>query len=185
VRDCVLLADVFNDFAHDDGERLLRSFRDAVDGVHDLLSWARGRGTPVVFANDAFGHWSDAPAIVERARRGPGGPLVDRIRPASGEPFVVKPRYSAFDHTPLPMLLEQLQVERLLLGGMSTERCVAQTAIDAREEGLKVTVVTSACAAVDPKLAEIALTYLAEVAGVFVAPDARAAVSDVEVVSPT
>jgi nicotinamidase-related amidase len=180
VRDCVLLADVFNDFAHEDGERLLRSFREAVDGMHELLSWARERGTPVIFANDAYGDWSDAPAIVRRARRGRGGALMDRIRPEPGEPFVVKPRYSAFDHTPLSILLEERRVERLLLGGMATERCVAQTAIDAREEGLKVTVVTTACAAVDPRLAEIALTYLVEVAGVFVTPDARAAASDGE-----
>jgi nicotinamidase-related amidase len=81
--------------------------------------------------------------------------------------FVVKPRYSAFDHTPLRMILAGADVERIVLAGTATEMCVAQTAIDAREVELKVTVVPRACASVDERMAEIALEYLENVAGVF------------------
>ena len=53
----------------------------------------------------------------------------------------------------------------LLLGGMSTEGCVAQTAIDARERGFKVSVLAEACATIDERVEHIALEYLEAVAG--------------------
>jgi nicotinamidase-related amidase len=84
-------------------------------------------------------------------------------RPASS-----RPRYSAFDHTPLDLILRELGIERLLLGGMSTEGCVAQTTIDARELGFKVTVLASACATIDEQVERVALEYLETVAGAFV-----------------
>jgi nicotinamidase-related amidase len=49
---------------------------------------------------------------------------------------------------------------------MTTEGCVAQSAIAARERGLKVTVSPRACATVDPEDEETALHYLVYVAGV-------------------
>jgi hypothetical protein len=49
---------------------------------------------------------------------------------------------------------------------MSTERCVAQTAIGGRENGFKVTVIAPACCTVDLELEEIALVYLERVVGV-------------------
>jgi nicotinamidase-related amidase len=66
---------------------------------------------------------------------GPGGGLMGELVPLPGERFVIKPRYSAFDHTPLALILEELGCERLLLAGMSTEGCVTQSAIAARELG--------------------------------------------------
>ncbi|HET7807321.1 MAG TPA: isochorismatase family protein, partial [Gaiellaceae bacterium] len=71
-------------------------------------------------------------------------------------------------HTPLELILGELGVERLLLGGLSTEGCVAQTTIDARELGLKVTVLANACATVDEGVERVALEYLEQVAGAFV-----------------
>jgi nicotinamidase-related amidase len=78
---------------------------------------------------------------------------------------VLKPRYSAFDHTVLTLLLQELEIERILLIGSATEGCVVQTGIDAREAGFKVTIVADACATNDSGLADIALRYAQEVGG--------------------
>ena len=99
---------------------------------------------------------------------GLGGDVVAEVAPADGEPIVLKPRYSAFDSTPLGLLLESLEIERILLAGMATEMCVAQTAIAGRELGYKVTVLAGACACVDDRLEQIALGYLADVVGVHI-----------------
>jgi nicotinamidase-related amidase len=167
MKDALVLVDVINDFRHEDGEALLVSFRARHGGLRTALDCSRGR-IPVIYANDDGGRWSgDAPGLVRDAVTGGlGAELVERVAPRSADHFIFKPRYSAFDSTPLEILLRELQVERLLLAGTVTERCVAQTAIAARELGFKVTILTDACACVDPRLEEIALEYLDEVAGV-------------------
>ena len=93
---------------------------------------------------------------------------VKAIAPRDGDRFVVKPRYSAFDHTPLELLLRELGVERVLLAGTATEMCVIQTAIDAREEGFKVTILAEACASADEQMERLALEYAERIVGAFV-----------------
>jgi nicotinamidase-related amidase len=169
--DCLLLVDVFPDFDHADGDALLRSYRERHPALATLLERARLHGLPVVYANDNHGVYDgDAASIVRRALDGEAGDLVARLEPGDGDRFVVKPRYSAFDHTPLDLVLRALTADRLVLAGASTEGCVAQTAIAAREHGYKVSVVAEACATTDSELEEIALAYLTRVVGVRVAP---------------
>jgi nicotinamidase-related amidase len=167
VKDALVLVDVINDFDHDDGERLLRSFRERHAGLVRAIERARAAGIPIVYANDNVGVWDgDAPGLVRHAvEAGRGGSLVAAIAPRSGDRFVVKPRYSAFDRTPLELLLEELEVERILLAGTATEMCVAQTAIDGRELGFKVSVLVDACASVDERNERISLEYLENVVG--------------------
>jgi len=87
------------------------------------------------------------------------------VAPREGDRFVVKPRYSGFDHTPLEITLRELEIDRILLAGAATEGCVVQTAIDGRELGCKITVLADACASPDARLEQVALMYLEEVVG--------------------
>jgi nicotinamidase-related amidase len=166
VNDALLLVDVLNDFQHEDGDRLLESFRARHEGMLRAVQGARAGGVPVVYAQDNRGVWDgDGPRLVREALDGPGGDLLAELAPAEGESLVVKPRYSAFDKTPLELVLRDLEAERLLLAGAATEGCVAQTAIDARELGFKVTVLAGACATVDERIEQVALEYLEKVVG--------------------
>lgn len=170
MNDCLVLTDLFDDFRHDDGDALFVSFCERFDGLRALIEWGRDADLPIIYANDNFGVWDgNASRTVEAARNGRGSAFVPLIAPQGEDRFVLKPRYSAFDHTPLELILRTLEVERLLLAGMATEMCVAQSAISARERGFKVTVVASACACVDEKLEQVALRYLEEVVGVHIA----------------
>jgi nicotinamidase-related amidase len=166
MKDALLLVDVIADFLHEDGEALLESFRDRQPALAQAIADARGR-IPVVYANDMHDRWdSDAPGYVsEVCANGRAGQLVAGIAPREADVFVFKPRYSAFDSTPLEILLEQLGTERILLAGMATEMCVTQTAIAARELGFKVTVLADCCATVDADLERISLEYLEAVVG--------------------
>jgi nicotinamidase-related amidase len=155
-----------NDFRHEDGEQLLASFRERHGGLVAALEAARSADTPVIYANDNDGIWDgDASRLVREAVHGLGGELVAAIAPQEGDRFVVKPRYSAFDHTPLELILRDLEIERILLAGTATEGCVTQSAVDAREHGFKVSVLVDACATNDERLERIALEYLEEVVG--------------------
>jgi nicotinamidase-related amidase len=166
VKDALLLVDLLNDFEHDDGDRLLESFRERHDGMVRAVTTARERGDPVIYAQDNRGVWDgDGRRLVREALDGPGGELLEPLAPQDDDTFVVKPRYSAFDKTPLELVLRELEIERLLLAGSATEGCVAQTAIDARELGFKVSVLADACATVDERIERVALDYLETVVG--------------------
>ena len=168
MKDVLLVVDVFSGFDHPDGDTLLASFREHVPAMVEAIATAREAGIPVVYVNDQRGHWeADAPGLVRAAladRR--SGELIAPLAPKQGDRFLLKPRYSAFDHTPLVLLLRELEIERLLLIGAATEGCIVQTGIDARELDFKVTILAEACATNDPALADVALRYAERVAGI-------------------
>ena len=165
VREALIVLDVVTTFEHEDGERLLSSMRERVPALRGALDHARRR-MPVLYVNDARGCWDgDAPGHVKRACSGPGGDVVRAVAPAPGDRFLFKPRYSGFDGTPLAHVLRDLEVTRLVLAGAATEMCVAQTGIDAREQGFQVTVLQDACATVEPANERISLAYLEHVTG--------------------
>jgi nicotinamidase-related amidase len=163
----LLLVDVIKDFEHEDGERLLASFRSRHGGLAGVVDRARADGTTVVYANDNAETWdSDAPALIRRAIEGTGGELVSAIAPRSGDLIILKPRYSAFDDTPLASLLEDRGIEELILAGTATEMCVFQTATDALRRGFEVAIQADACATIHEQNEALALEYLARVLGV-------------------
>jgi nicotinamidase-related amidase len=169
--DVLVVIDVINDFQHEDGDRLLASFEERLTAMAETLASARAGDIPIVYVNDERDRWqSDVSALIRAAldsKRGDG--IVKRLRPRPGDHILLKHRYSAFDHTALDLLLEQLHVERLVLMGAATEGCIVQSAIDAREHNLKVTIVADACATTDPELETIALNYADRVVGAHIA----------------
>lgn len=166
MRDALVVIDLLQRFDHEDGDALLASLRGRLSGLVDALDRARADGTPVVYVNDLDGRWdSNAPALVRDALDGPGGDALAEVAPRVGDRILLKPRYSIFDHTPLVVLLRELEVERLLLAGAATEMCVVQSAIDARELGFKVSILAGACATTDPELERLAFEYAERVVG--------------------
>jgi nicotinamidase-related amidase len=167
MNDALLLVDMINRFDHEDGMRLLASFHERLSGIERAIAAARAAGVPVIYANDNADRWdSDTAELVRSAiEDGQGGEAVARVAPLEADLFVIKPRYSAFDHTPLSLVIDELKVDRLLLAGTATEGCVVQTAIDARELGYKVTILVDACATNDERLERVALEYAEQVVG--------------------
>jgi nicotinamidase-related amidase len=168
MRDVLVVVDVINTFRHEDGGALLASFRRRLGGIQNAMSDARASGTPLVFVNDVLGRWDgDAPGLVRWAiESGAGADVVSALAPAPGESFLFKARYSAFDHTGLDLRLAELDCDRIIICGAATEGCVVQTGLDAREQGLKVTILASACATTDEDLERLALAYAEQVGGI-------------------
>jgi nicotinamidase-related amidase len=168
--DALLVIDVLDTFDHDDAEALLDSFRARGEGMAGAIEAAREAGVPVVYVNDDRDRWdSDAPALAREAADGPGRDVMRALLPQPGDHVLLKHRYSAFDHTALDLLLGSKGTERVVVVGAATEGCVVQTALDAREHGLKATIVAEACATADEELEETALRYARDVGGIRVA----------------
>jgi nicotinamidase-related amidase len=165
--DALLVVDVFNDFDHEDADSLLASFHERGATIVQAIEAAREANVPVVYVNDDRDRWdSDAPALAREAAEGRGGEVVRRLLPREGDRVLLKHRYSAFDHTALDLLLGAESTERVVVAGAATEGCVVQTALDAREHGLKATILADACATTDAVLEATALRYAQDVGGI-------------------
>jgi nicotinamidase-related amidase len=169
MKDALLLVDLIQRFDHRDGDKLLASARERLPAMLAARDDARSADVPVVYVNDIGGRWdADFPGLVRDALEAAGGDVIEQIAPQQGDRAVLKARYSAFDHTPLVILLRELEIERIVIAGAATEMCVTQTAIDARELGFKVTVLSDACARIDEELERLSLIYAERVLGAFV-----------------
>jgi len=148
--DALLVIDVLSDFHFEDGERLWRLFAPCIAPLSQLLGRARRAGIPVVYANDNFGRWrsslEDVGEYIERANAAAWRAL-EPVRPQRSDYVVLKPRHSAFYCTPLELLLQALDVGRLVLTGVSAHSCIWFTAADAHVRGYEVIVPSDAIAA--------------------------------------
>jgi nicotinamidase-related amidase len=138
-RAAILALDVISDFAFPDGPRVRRALQARAPAIRALLARARSHRISVVYANDNIGRWrSDSAALITRciepARA--GAPLVRSLLPVDTDSIILKPRHSAFFGTPLVALLDDLEVDTLILLGVSAESCVWMTACDAHTRGL-------------------------------------------------
>lgn len=159
----LLLVDVINDFNFPDGDALLALAGNAAPHIEALLGRAHEIGVPVVYVNDNFGNWrSDFHTTVARCSglASRAAPLVRLLAPRSEDYFVLKPKHSGFFHTPLQILLQELQTEVIIVCGFATNSCVAFTANDAHMLGYRVIVPRDTTAANTEWIAEAALRQL-------------------------
>lgn len=133
-RSALLITDMIGTMDFEGAEAMAGDLRAAAEAVARLREDAEAAGLPVIYVNDNFGEWhSEASRLVDRAR-GAGGLgrwMVERLAPAEDDYFIIKPQFSGFYATNLPVLLPKLGVSRLILTGLAADICVLFTAADA------------------------------------------------------
>jgi nicotinamidase-related amidase len=178
-RTAVLVIDMQVDFASPDGALGgavdLSTVGPALEAAIRLTDAARESGAPVVFVGLRTSPETDSPAWRERMRRlggDPGGEgglcRADTAgaefwgpQPLPGEPVVFKSRYSGFCGTDLDATLKAMQVDTLVVCGVTTECCIDCTVRDAFHLDYHVFIATDACAAYEADFHAPALKSLA------------------------
>lgn len=143
----LLIIDMINRFDFEGAQTLKPKAMAAADAIAGLRSELEEEGWPVIYVNDNFGEWhSEKSRLVERAGNG-GSEVIDRLRPDDASYFVIKPQFSGFYATNLPVLLPKLGVNRLILTGIQTDICVLFTAADAHMRDYSLWIPENAVAA--------------------------------------
>jgi len=167
-RAAVIALDVLSDFAFPDGPRVRRALETRAPAIRRLLSRARSHDIPVIFANDNLGPWrSDSAALIARCLEPgrAGASLVRSLLPEQIDSIILKPRHSAFFGTPLVALVDDLELDTLILVGVSAESCVWMTACDAHTRGLALVVPLDTMAGASPRAQRASITGLRQVLG--------------------
>jgi nicotinamidase-related amidase len=135
----LLLIDVLTTFQFPDGDAILKGALAVRDALVRLKARARDVRIPVLYVNDNFGDWrSEKEVLMGRCLEAKGAEFVRPLIPDSEDYFVLKPMHSAFYMTPLEVLLQHLQVETLILTGLTSNSCITVTAHDANMRGFDI-----------------------------------------------
>jgi nicotinamidase-related amidase len=177
----LLLIDLINDLDFEDAGPMLDAIPAVADAAMRLRDEADRLETPVIYVNDNGGQWhSDRERIVERCLREgcPGRELVDRIRPRPQDYFVIKPQFSGFYATNLPVLLPKLKATRLILTGVAADICVLFTAADAHMREYELWIPQDAVTSNNPQHTRWALEIMQKSMGADIRPTSELTLQD-------
>lgn len=165
---CLLVVDVQNDFADPDGSLSVRGGADIVPTLNEEIRRATEAGAPVIYTQDW--HPSSTPHFAKDGGIWPvhcvrdtwgaqfhpdllvAGPSVRKgVDGGDGySGFSVRDPHSGDTHrTELEHELRERGVTQIVIGGLTTDYCVKETALDGVASGFAVSVLTDAIAAVD------------------------------------
>lgn len=161
-RTALLIIDMINAFDFEGADKIMSDAVAAASVIADLKAAMLERRLPVIYVNDNFGEWrSDRSKLVESALKGCND-IVELLLPREDDFFVIKPQFSGFYATNLPVLLPKLGVTRLVLTGIATDICVLFTAADAHMRDYALWVPSNAVAAQNAERARWALNIMSE-----------------------
>lgn len=188
----LLVIDMQNDFCAPGGfgERLgndITPTREIIPRIAMLLERFRSLGWTVIHTRE--GHLpdlSDCPPNKQlRMERG-GAPIggegpmgrllvrgehghaiIPELTPLPGEPVIDKPGKGAFTHTELEEILQQKDISRLIVTGVTTHVCVHTTIREGNDRGYECLLVTDATAAYDARDHEAAIRMTVQQGGIF------------------
>ena len=157
----LLLIDVLTTFHFPDGDAILQGALTMRDPLVRLKARARKVGIPVLYVNDNFGDWrSEKEVLLGRCLEAKGAQFVKPLLPDSEDYFVLKPMHSAFYMTSLEILLRHLEIETLILTGLTSASCITATAHDANMRGFDIYIPQDCSCARNLKEHKQALTQL-------------------------
>ncbi len=101
----------------------------------------------------------------------PGHEILAEAAPLDSELVLDKDTSSAFNSTPIDLVLRNMGLDTLVVCGLAAEQCVNITSLDAADRGFHVMIASDACAGFDPGLARACQVLFRRVYGSVVTTD--------------
>lgn len=174
----LLIIDMINAFDFGGGDELRERAGAIIDPILQLRKDVEVNGWPVIYVNDNFGEWhSERSRLIDHALEN-GNAVSEQVRPTEEDYFIIKPQFSGFYATNLPVLLPKLGVRRLILTGLATDICVLFTAADAHMRDYDLWVPADAVTAGTDERGQWALEIMANAMGAEIKPTNELTVKD-------
>ncbi len=171
----LLIIDMITDMDFGGSTEMRKQAAEAADAILKLRQAADEAQLPVIYVNDNFGEWhSERFRLVERALESDSGrAIVAKLAPRDGDFFIIKPQFSGFYATNLPVLLPKLGVDSLILTGLAADICVLFTAADAHMRDYRLWIPEDAVAAQTHQRRQSALEIARQGLGAEVRPTGK------------
>jgi nicotinamidase-related amidase len=159
----LLIVDVINPMRFDGADALGPPAVEAARCIARLKRTLGRHGVPAIYVNDNFDRWrSDFQHLVAWCDRlgGAARALARTLAPTRRDLIVLKPRHSAFDQTPLELLLTGMGASQLVITGLAADLCVQISAMDAFVRGYRIWVPEDCIAAESAERKQAALSWM-------------------------
>lgn len=178
-RSAFLVIDMENGFVSPESAHCIRTAAATVPALSRAVTAAREKGIPVFFVKriyrgdgsdvelSRYAGWKEGGRAMtpgsagSRSAQAPEG-----LRPRPGDYTIIKPRWSAFFHTELDLILRRLGVRTVILTGTTTPNCVRTTAYDANALDYNVVVLEDCCSAQTEEIQRVNLEDMARMGAV-------------------
>ncbi len=161
----LLIVNMLNDFIQPGAPMEVPAGRAIIDAIAGEIRYAREKGRPIIYVCDR--HEEGDPEFdlwPEHAVRGtPGAEVVEQLAPQPADYVVEKSAYSGFFHTELDALLDDLDIDDLLICGVTTNIGILYTAVDALMRGIGVVAPETCVAAINEEDHQFALRQINQV----------------------
>lgn len=157
-RAALLVIDLERGFIDESSPLCIRGAAATLPACGQAIAYAREAGVPVFFIHRAYrANGSDVEACRYPGWQAGGKPLAPgstgpgsvetppEVTPQEGDYVVLKPRFSAFFHTELDLILRRLGVRTLYLTGTTTPNCIRTTCYDGLSLDYNVGILTDCC----------------------------------------
>lgn len=160
----LIILDMISLFDFEGAAALLGQARSIAPRIALLKRRFRAAGRPVIYVNDNFMDWrQDFKELVAISAHpgAPGADIATALWPEHDDYYILKPKHSGFLCTALPILLQSLGVDHLVLCGVAADSCVLMTAQDAHMRNFKLSVPADCVAAQSRQRSERAVELMA------------------------
>lgn len=153
-----ILIDMENGFVSPESAHCIKNARATVPACERTIAMAREKGIPIFFVKriyradgsdveiTRYHQWVEGGRSMSPASQGENSAEgFSGLKPQPGDYSIIKPRWSAFFHTELDLILRRLGVRNVILAGTTTPNCVRTTCYDANSLEYNVVVLEDCC----------------------------------------
>ena len=172
----LLVIDLERGFIDESSPLCIRGAAATLPACGQAIAYAREAGVPVFFIHRAYrANGSDVEACRYPGWQAGGKPLAPgstgpgsvetppEVTPQEGDYVVLKPRFSAFFHTELDLILRRLGVRTLYLTGTTTPNCIRTTCYDGLSLDYNVGILTDCCSSNSDEIQQANMVDMANI----------------------
>lgn len=166
MKTALLIIDMINNLDFPGGDKLLKESIPVAKNIAHIKTFFKQNDLPVIYVNDNFGKWKSSWEDVYKhcaCEGSKGRELAEMLKPEKDDYFVLKPKHSGFYSTNLDVLLNDLEIKKLVVTGIAGNICVLFTVNDAYMRGYEVHVPRNTIASESRELNEFALCQFKDV----------------------
>lgn len=183
-KSALLVIDMENGFIDPSSAHCIAGARATVPACCQAVKSAREKGIPVFFVKriyradgsdvemTRYKAWDDGGRGMSPGSVGSASAQVPAgLQPQPGDYTIIKPRWSAFFHTELDLILRRLGIRTVILTGTTTPNCIRTTCYDANALEYNVVILEDCCSSQTEEIQRVNIGDMARMGAIIMDTD--------------